>query len=238
MTTVFAGLTAFDGPEMFESMDAAFDHGAQGIALFTVGSLRSPETRAQFREYTDRKRAERAAGRLVATGPTQVDTNPFNKDVIMGFVNTKIAAYTSLARAASLPELRRVDWATIDAITVTPLQQANTSEDYLSRLRTAIDPPRGRNDATPPRSRTEWQPIVNALINSYSEDISLSEFTLNNQFGTTYYYLVTELNTGIVFHVDFYLYGDLVSGWSVAPETESFNAFIRKNGGNVPPLSR
>jgi hypothetical protein len=38
--------------------------------------------------------------------------------------------------------------------------------------------------------------------------------------------MVTELNTGIVFHVDFYLYGDLISGWNVTPETESYNAFI------------
>ena len=226
MTTVFAGLTAFNAPEMFEGMDAAFDHGAQGIALFTIGSLRDPEIRAQFKAYSDKKRTERAEGRLIATGSTQVDTNPFNKDVIMEFVHTKIAAYTTVAKATASPALRGVDRATIEEITQAPLQQANTSEDFFNRLNAAVNPPRGRNGVTPP-SRTEWQPIVDAIISAYSDDIRLSDYTLDDQFGTTYYYLVTEQNTGIVFHVDFYMFGDLLSGWNVTPQEESYRAFFK-----------
>ena len=222
MTALFAGLTALNGPEMFESMDAAFNHGAEGICIFTIGSLRDPEIRSQFKEYADNKREERANGKLTTTGITQVDTNPFNKDVIMGFVNTKIAAHTSIAKATVSPELRKVDLETIESITRTPLQ-ANTAEDYINRLKTSAEPPRGR---------TEWQPIVDVLVNSFSENIKLDEYKLDHQFGTTLYYLVREQDTGILFHVDFYLYGDLVSGWSVTPETESYNAFIQKNRGH------
>lgn len=52
-TTLYCGMMAVNGPAMFESMDAAFDNGAEGIAIFTINTLRSPEVRAQFRHYTD-----------------------------------------------------------------------------------------------------------------------------------------------------------------------------------------
>ena len=230
MTTLYAGLTALNSPEMFESMDAAFDHGAQGICIFTIGSLRDPDIRAQFKAYTDNKRAERAAGKLVATGLTQVDINPFNKPVIMEFVNHRIAAYTSVAKASSLPALKNTDWATVESITRTPLQ-ANTAEDFINRLKVAASPQTGRRGNTPEsqRQNSELQPVVDALVSAFSADVKLSEYTLDNEFGTTKYYLVTEQNTGIVFHVDFYLYGDLVSGWDVKPETESYQRFIQQN---------
>jgi hypothetical protein len=220
-TTVFAGLTALNDHEMFESMDAAFDHGAKGICLFTIGSLRDPEIRAQFKVYADNKRAERAAGKLVATGPTKVDTNPFNKTVIMDFINHRIAAYTSVAKAASLPELKKIDRATIEAVTGNALQ-APTKEEYFNRLK-AVTAPNRRNPGNP-----EWQPIVDVLVNNFCDDIKLGEYKLDREFGTTQYYTVTEENTGIVFHVDFYLYGDLVSGWDVKPQEESLKQFLNK----------
>ena len=150
MTTLCAGITAVNGPEMFACMDAALNNGAEGISIFTIGSLRDPAIRAQFKAYTDSVRALRAASKInpAATGITTVDTNPFNKKVIMGFVNKKIADYTNLD--------------------------------------------------------------VN--------QIKLSPYRLDREFGTTKYYKVTEQNTGKVFKVDFYLYGDLVSGWNVEPE--------------------
>ena len=220
MTTVFAGLTALNGREMFESMDAALNNGAEGICIFTIGSLRDFEVRAQFKTYTDSVRAERTKSRVnpVVTGITEVDTNPFNKTVIMEFINHRIAAYTSVAKAAKLPALRKVDWVTIESLTRNPLQ-ANTAEDFISRLQAATFPPRGN---------PELKPIADAIVNTFSPDINLGQYTLDHEFGTTKYYTVTEQNTGIVFHVDFYLYGDLVSGWNVKPQADSYEAFIKK----------
>ena len=218
MTALYAGLSAFNSPEMFECMDAALNNGARGICIFTIESLRNPDIRAQFRAYTDSVRAVRANSKVnpAATGITVVDTNPFNKSVIMGFVNNKIAAYTSVAKAASLPAVKNIDWATIQSITMNPFQ-ANTPEDFKSRLGMAT------------RRNPEMQPVVDAIVNSFSSDIRLGEYRLDREFGTTKYYKVTEQNTGIVFDVDFYLYGDLVSGWNVAPQADSYNEYIRKN---------
>ena len=61
MTTLYCGMTATDGPMMFECMDAALNNGAQGIAVFTIHGLRSPEVKRQFKAYTDSVRAVRAA---------------------------------------------------------------------------------------------------------------------------------------------------------------------------------
>ena len=220
MTTLYAGLTGFNGPQMFEGMDAALNNGAEGICIFTIGSLRDPQIRAQFKTYADSVRAVRAKSKVnpAATGITRVDTNPFNKTVIMEFVNARIAAYTSVAKAASLPELKKTEWTTIQSITRNALQ-ANTAEDFISRLKAA---------AAPPRGNPELQPVVDALINAYSENINLSEYKLDHEFGTTKYYTVTEQTTGIVYSVDFYLYGDLVSGWNVEPQADSYDNFIKK----------
>ena len=219
MTTLYAGLTAINDPAMFESMDAALNNGAEGICIFTVGSLRDPQIRAQFKVYADSVRAARANSKInpAASGITEVDTNPFNKTVIMGYVKNRIAAHTSIARAASSPEIKKVDWADVQSLTRTPLQ-AFTTEEYISRLKVATAPPRGRS---------EMQPVVDALINAFSTDINLSEFKLVKEFGTTKYYTVMEQNSGILYNVDFYLYGDLVSGWNVEPQTESYEAFIK-----------
>ena len=60
-TVLYCGMTATDGPEMFECMDAALNSGAQGIAVFTVAGLRSSEVKNRFKTYTDSVRAVRAA---------------------------------------------------------------------------------------------------------------------------------------------------------------------------------
>ena len=220
-TTLFAGLTAINGPAMFESMNAALNNGAEGICLFTAGSLRDPQIRTQFKAYADSVRAARAKSKInpSATGVTEVDTNPFNKTVIMGYIHTRIAAYTSIARTMSSSEIKNIDRATVQSITRNALQ-AFTAEDYINRLKSVSAPPRGKS---------ELQPIVDALVSAFAAEINLGAYQLDHEFGTTKYYTVTEQNSGIKFHVDFYLYGDLVSGWNVEPQTDSYEAFIRKN---------
>jgi len=219
-TILFAGLTAFNGPAMFESMDAALNNDAEGIALFTVGTLREPQIRVRFKVYADSVRAMRTKSKVnpAATGITEVDTNPFNKPVIMEYINTRIAIYTSIAKAASTPEIKNIDWTIVQSLTRNPIQEF-TVENYINRLKAAVAPPRGR---------TELQPVVDALVNTFSSEINLGEYKLEREFGTTQYYTVTEQNSGVVFNVDFYLYGDLVSGWNVEPQADSYEIFIRK----------
>ena len=59
--------------------DAALNSGAQGIAVFTVAGLRSPEVKKRFKAYTDSVKAVRAAngGIIEAVYPHVADTNPF-----------------------------------------------------------------------------------------------------------------------------------------------------------------
>ena len=50
-TTLYCGLMVSD--DMQASMDAALNHGAEGISIFTVSALRTPESRAMFKAYAD-----------------------------------------------------------------------------------------------------------------------------------------------------------------------------------------
>ena len=93
-TVLYCGMTGTNGPEMFAQMDAALDNGAQGIAIFTVNSLRDAEVRAAFKAYADAHRAARLEG-TAATGtadPSKLERDPFQKPAIMAKVNEKIAA--------------------------------------------------------------------------------------------------------------------------------------------------
>jgi len=90
MTTLYCGLMVDGSPEVFASMDAALDNGAEGIAIFTVNSLTSPEIRAQFKEYTDKAKAARNAPKK-ATAKKEVNLNPFENEGIMARVNKRIA---------------------------------------------------------------------------------------------------------------------------------------------------
>ena len=86
MTTLYCGMMTSRRPEeLFACMDAALNNGAQGVALFTVTGLRTPEIRQQFRTYADSVKAVRAAngGMLKATYPTAANPDPFaNKGVM------------------------------------------------------------------------------------------------------------------------------------------------------------
>ena len=55
--------------------DVALNNGAQGIAVFTIHGLCSPEVKRQFKAYTDSVRAVRAAngGVIKATHPEVAD---------------------------------------------------------------------------------------------------------------------------------------------------------------------
>lgn len=95
MTTLYCGMMAVNGPEMFESMDAAFNNGAEGIAIFTINGLRSPEVRAQFRTYADSIKAIRNNKSYVpmaASGKT-VNTNPFENEGIVQLMHKLMQKY-------------------------------------------------------------------------------------------------------------------------------------------------
>lgn len=92
MTTLYCGMTATDGPEMFALMDAALQNGAQGIAVFTISGLRSSEVRQQFKAYTDSVKALRAAsgGVLRPSHAAAADPNPFQHAGILNRVEERM----------------------------------------------------------------------------------------------------------------------------------------------------
>ena len=135
MTTLYCGMTGSNSQVMFESMDAALNNGAEGISIFTIRSLRSPEIRAKFKAYADSARASRAASKA-NTGVSVhkvANANPFENTGIMNAVNMHMRAYLSMANASMLPELKNTDQATIDLVFKNALR-VNTSEDYINRL--------------------------------------------------------------------------------------------------------
>lgn len=152
-STLYCGLMATDGPEMFDCMDEALNNGAEGIAIFTIGSLRSPEIRARFKAYTDSVKVIRAnnPANPGATGRNAVNTNPFENPGIMKSVQRKML-------------------------------------NYLTKDETATPPP-----------------------------LQLGEYILEDEYGATKHYRVTEKNSNMSFHVTFYFYGGILSGWDVSP---------------------
>ncbi|MDR2118048.1 MAG: family 10 glycosylhydrolase [Tannerellaceae bacterium] len=216
-TTLYCGMMASDSPEIFDCMDAALNSGAEGIAIFTVGSLRSPEIRARFRAYADSVRALRAqtSHNPAATGITAVSADPFEKPSIMQAADMRISAFLGLAQAAAAPELKDVDWQTIERLSANAFQ-ANTAEEFVKRLKTA------------PRRDAELQPVADALARQAFADIRPGEYTLAEAYGATKCYRRVEQNSGVTFDIRFYFYGGLLSGWSVQPDTASYETFRKK----------
>jgi len=226
MTTLYCGMTASNSPLMFECMDSALNNGAEGIAIFTAGRLRSPEIRAKFKIYADSARAARAASNVKSGEPVPkvVNTNPFENSGIMSAVDMHILAYLSMAKASLLPELKNTDQATIELVLKNALR-GNTPEYYLNGLANAL------------RRNQELQPIALALSDQFIEDnrqanVNLSEYKLIDEYGVTKYYQVSEQNSGVVFDVPFYFYGGIISGWSVEPEQVSYKKY--KDGLATP----
>ncbi|OAV74997.1 hypothetical protein Barb7_01432 [Bacteroidales bacterium Barb7] len=95
-TTLYCGLMARDTTAMIDYMDEALNNGAEGIAIFTIDALRSPEVRQLFRAYTDRARERRVEAAFIpafATGAGDVNTNPFEKEGVMHLVRQKMREY-------------------------------------------------------------------------------------------------------------------------------------------------
>ena len=92
MTTLYAGLWGTNGPELFTSMDAAFNNGAQGVSFYTAEYITDPAIRKQFREYSDSLRAVRKAngGVIKTTYPTVADKDPFKKEGVMKLIEARM----------------------------------------------------------------------------------------------------------------------------------------------------
>jgi hypothetical protein len=105
-TTLYCGMMVTNGPEMFDCMDAALNNGAEGIAIFTIGGLRSPGVRAQFKAYADSVRALRAQSGVnpAATGITTVSTDPFEKTAILKAIETRISASVATDKPLNLSD--------------------------------------------------------------------------------------------------------------------------------------
>ena len=214
MTTLYCGMTGSNGPVMFKSMDAALNNGAEGIAIFTIRSLRSPEIRNQFKVYADSARASRRLGKPDKSPGNQkiVDTNPFNNKGIMEAVNLHVLAYLSLAKALNLPEFANADRSNIERIAKSAM--GNSPDDYISRLQRVSS------------QNEDLAPMASAITEQFLTDneqivINLGSYELVNETDVVKYYHVKEQNSNQLFDVTFYFYGGIISGWSVQPKKRS-----------------
>lgn len=218
MTTLYCGMTATDGAEMFDCMDAALQNGAEGIAVFTVSGLRSPEVRRQFKEYSDSVRTVKRAGVKASSVMSNAvaDTNPFERPKIMEGVQMRMKAYLSLARASKNPLLKK-NWEGLEKRAIGAMQ-VNTSDDYIRRLSVPM-----RRSQGPDREMVaiaeQFKADAGAMI------LRLGDYSLSDEYGYTKVYKVTEQNSGVVFNMTFYFYGDVFSGWNVEPDKESYDAY-------------
>ncbi|MDH6306439.1 hypothetical protein M2459_003163 [Parabacteroides sp. PF5-5] len=105
-TTLYCGMMASNGPMMFDCMNEALNNGAEGIAIFTVGSLRSPEVRAQFKAYTDSVKAVRAEHKgNPVQARTTVNIDPFKNEGIMKLIQARMLKALSLENKAQPEKL-------------------------------------------------------------------------------------------------------------------------------------
>jgi len=218
-TTLYCGMMATNGQMMFDCMDEALNNGAEGISIFTVNTLRSPEIRAQFKAYADNARAQRATGQPnpAASGRTKVNANPFENKGIMKAVDMRMKAYLSLAKAASIPEVKKAGWNKVEPLAVNAMQ-VNTTEEYINRLQSAT-----RRDQT-------LEPVVKAIADQFIKDeqqisIATDEYKLTDEYGATKQYKVTDQNSKLDFNVTFYFYGGIISGWNVEPDKNSYDKY-------------
>lgn len=112
-TTLYCGMMASNSPEMFQLMDAALNNGAEGISIFTIGSLRDPAIRASFKAYTDSVKAQRAESAVnpAFNKTAKANTNPFEMPGIMKLINQQIAKHVSEAQGdAKAVEIKLSDY--------------------------------------------------------------------------------------------------------------------------------
>jgi hypothetical protein len=224
MTTLYCGMTAIDSQVMFDCMNEALNNGAKGVAIFTVEALRSPEIRKRFKTYADSARASRAVskGNQEIHMTKVVNTNPFENKGIMDAVNMRILAYLSLAKVSVMPVLKNSDPAAIEILSKNALQ-VNRPADYIKLLRNVS------------RRNLELQPVANAIADQFTRDmeqidLDLGGYELIKKYEAAKYYQVTEQTTKVVFDVTFYFYGEILSGWSVEPEKESYKKYKNELG--------
>jgi hypothetical protein len=222
ITTLYCGMTGTNGPIMFDCMDAALNNGAEGIAIFTINSLRSPEVRSQFKAYADSVRNLRSTSKVnpAATGRTMVNANPFENNGIMKAINMRMLAYLSLAKASQLPALKQIKWEEITQMSQSALQ-ANTADDYISRL------------TAPARRTQEVRPEMISIADQFKSDqqqfaLNQGEYKLVDQYGATKCYQVIEQQSNVTFNVTFYFYGDVISGWNIEPDEASYEGYRKK----------
>ena len=221
-TTLYCGMTTAPGDQMRRSMDAALNNGAEGIALFTSGGLRTPEDRAAFRHYTDSVKAQRAKSKInpAAAGRTTVNTDPFSMPDIMSAIDMRLAAYNSLANVYKDPAFKGIDKKALQNIMNNALQ-TNTADSYLRNLRGSVRPQRGGES---PNKALE--PAINLIADNYCPDLKLGKYELVEEKGATRYYLVREENSNVAYHVNFYFYGGILSGFNVEPDEKSYGDYI------------
>ncbi len=121
-TTLYCGLMAIDGPEMFAAMDAALDNGAQGISIFTVKTLRDPKIKQQFRAYTDSARAKRAAnnGMMPVLGNKKLEIDPFKKEGVMRLIQARIQQLIASSQVNdNLPKIALSEFTAVETYDVT-----------------------------------------------------------------------------------------------------------------------
>lgn len=122
MTTLYCGLMVTDGPEMFACMDEALENGAQGIAIFTMLGLRSPEVKKQFRAYTDSVKAVRKAngGVIKATYPKVANPDPFQHEGVMKLIEGRMQKLIAdKAKKTELAPLALGDYKQVDSYDAT-----------------------------------------------------------------------------------------------------------------------
>ena len=93
-TTLYCGLMIKDTLAVTEFMDAALNNGAEGISIFTIDSIRSPEVRAAFRAYAGAARARRTASGYQTPLNKSVVVDPFEKEGVMRLIHEKMREYT------------------------------------------------------------------------------------------------------------------------------------------------
>ena len=223
MTTLYCGMTASNSPLMFDCMDSAFNNGAEGISIFTVSRLRSPEIRERFKAYADSARAARAASAEtpVDSAPRAVNANPFENPGIMNALQMHMLAHLSMANASSLPAVKQSDPAAIERLFTNALR-ANSAEEYINNL----------DNAT--RRNQDLQPAANAIRDQFNREnnmanLNLGAYELVDEYGATKCYRVMEQNSQVEFELTFYFYGGIISGWSVLPLKESYEAYKNRS---------
>ena len=214
-TTLYCGLMATNGPAMFDCMDAALNNGAEGIAIFTIQTLRSPEIRARFKAYADSVRAMRS--RATEARATSANPDPFAKPFILEAIRMRAAAYLGMPQVGDSLIRKGIEWEQVEAASANAFQ-ANTADDFVSALRNTSRREEGSG----------MEEIREALAQKPFASISLSDYTLMEKYGTTECYQVEDRFSGVKFDVNFYLYGGLVSGWSIAPDAATYKKYRDK----------